>query len=818
MRRALLLQLCSTFPCLVLAADLAGQNIPEHNRALLDQYCVICHNQAVVNSVATINEGLQTTQLRNLGLTLDTEDVSDLAANPEVWEKVIKKLRVGVMPPPNYPRPDKVQYDGFRAWLEDELDRIASSNVDPGRTQAFHRLNQAEYRNSIRDLLGLDLNVSDLIPSDSPDRYGFDNNAEVLALSPLSIERYVNAAHKVAELAVGASPSGSSIKTYKIPLNLIQEGRLSEDLPFGSRGGAAIEHLFPVDGEYRITIKLQTNYVDFVRGYDQAHEMEFSLDGEYVRTFSFGGDAPGTPAPFSYAGNIRGSDDWEEFMMAFADNGFELVLPVQAGPRVVGATFPREAWEAEGVQQPRLFGYQLAVTELPDSNPSVGSIQIEGPLSVTGSGDTPSRKKIFSCRPKTADQETSCARQILSSLARRAYRRSVAESDLEDLMSFYSQGYVEGGFDTGIQFALERLLVSPDFLFRIEQDPIDAKSRSPYFISETELATRLSFFLWSSLPDEELLDLAERGALRSPGVLEAQVNRMMLDSRFSGFIENFVGQWLYLRNIEDIYPDPASFPEFDENLRSAFQEETKLFLNDQIRSDRSVKELLSADYSYVNQRLAEHYGIQGIYGNRFRRVALQGAERGGLLGHGSLMMVTSYPNRTSPVLRGKFILENFLGGPPPEPPPNVPALETSSDGKKLTMREAMAMHRENPACRVCHAAMDPIGFSLENYDALGKWRTQFAGQAIDASGLLPDGNTFDGPQGLRSLMLSRPDDFVGTITEKLMRFALGRSLEYFDMPEIRAIVRAAKKEDYRWSQVILGVVRSTPFQMRRTEL
>jgi hypothetical protein len=385
-------------------------------------------------------------------------------------------------------------------------------------------------------------------------------------------------------------------------------------------------------------------------------------------------------------------------------------------------------------------------------------------------------------------------------------------------MSFYSQGYVEGGFDTGIQFALERLLVSPDFLFRIEQDPIDAKSRSPYFISETELATRLSFFLWSSLPDEELLDLAERGALRSPGVLEAQVNRMMLDSRFSGFIENFVGQWLYLRNIEDIYPDPASFPEFDENLRSAFQEETKLFLNDQIRSDRSVRELLSADYSYVNQRLAEHYGIQGIYGNRFRKVALQGAERGGLLGHGSLMMVTSYPNRTSPVLRGKFILENFLGGPPPEPPPNVPALETSSDGKKLTMREAMAMHRENPACRVCHAAMDPIGFSLENYDALGKWRTRFAGQDIDASGLLPDGNTFDGPHGLRSLMLSRPDDFVGTITEKLMRFALGRSLEYFDMPEIRAIVRAAKKEDYRWSQVILGVVQSTPFQMRRTEL
>lgn len=818
MKKKLLLAVCMAAPSLLLAAESVHQSVSASNRALLDQYCVICHNQAVVNSLATSNEGLQTTQLRNLGLTLDTEDVSDLAANPEVWEKVIKKLRVGVMPPPNYPRPDKVRYDGFRTWLEDELDSIAANRANPGRTQAFHRLNQTEYRNSIRDLLDLNIDVSDLIPADAPDQYGFDNNAEVLALSPLSVERYVNAAHKIAELAIGAPPRGASITTYDVPLNLIQDDRLSEDLPFGSRGGTAIEHLFPVDGEYRITLNLQTNYVDFVRGFDDANEVELSLDGEHLQTYAFGGDAPGMPAPYSYAGNIRGSDDWEEFMMAFADEGFELVLPVKAGPRVIGATFPREMWEAEGVQQPRLFGYQLAVTELPDGNPGIGSVEIEGPLSIDGSGITPSRQQIFSCEPISADQEPACARQILSSLARRAYRRAVTENDVQGLMEFYKQGQLEGGFETGIQFALERLLVSPDFLFRIEQDPRNAEPDSMYPVTDTELASRLSFFLWSSLPDDELLDLVERGELRDPGVLETQVKRMMSDSRSSGFIENFVGQWLYLRNLDGIYPDPAAFPEFDENLREAFQRETELFIDDQIRSDRSLRELLSADYTYVNERLAEHYGIPKIYGNRYRKVMLEGAERGGLFGHGSLMMVTSYPNRTSPVLRGKFVLENLLGGPPPEPPPNVPALETSNDGKQLTMREAMAMHRENPACRVCHAAMDPIGFSLENYDAVGKWRTQFAGQAIDASGLLPDGNTFDGPDGLRGLLLERPDDFVGTITEKLMRFALGRSLEYYDMPEVRGIVRAAREDDYRWSSVILGVIKSAPFQMRGTKL
>ena len=818
MKRMSLFSVCMAASSLLLAAESENQSVSGSNRALLDQYCVICHNQAVVNSVVQPNEGLQTTQLRNLGLTLDVEDVLNLAENPEVWEKVIKKLRVGVMPPPNYPRPDKESYDGFRTFLENELDRVASTQINPGRTQAFHRLNQTEYQNSVRDLLDLDIDVADLIPTDAPDQYGFDNNADVLALSPLSVERYVSAAHKIAEIAVGATPRGASINTYEVPLNLIQDDRLSEELPFGSRGGAAIEHMFPVDGEYRITLNLQTNYVDFVRGYDQPHEVELSLDGQHLETFAFGGDAPGTPAPYSYAGNIRGNDDWEEFMMAFAEEGFEIQVNVKAGPRVIGATFPREMWENEGIQQPRLFGYHLAVTELPDANPAVDSIQIEGPLSVDGPGDTPSRRRIFSCLPANLDEEPACAQQILSSLARRAYRRPVSESDVQGLVEFYNQGRLDGGFEVGIQFALERVLVSPDFLFRIEQDPADAQPGAMYAISDIELASRMSFFLWSSPPDDELLNLAERGALREPGMLEQQVQRMMADPRAGAFIKNFVGQWLYLRNLDDFYPDPAAFPEFDENLRTALQRETELFIDDQIRSDASLLDLLRADYTFVNERLARHYGIPGVYGSRYRKVTVDGNQRGGLLGHGGLMMVTSYPNRTSPVLRGKFVLENLLGGPPPEPPPNVPALETSSDGKILTMREAMVMHRENPACRVCHAAMDPIGFSLENYDVVGKWRREFAGQPIDASGLLPDGNTFDGPDGLQGLLLERPDDLVGTITEKLMRFALGRSLEYYDMPEVRAVVRAASVENYRWSSIILGVVESTPFQMRRTEL
>jgi len=800
-------------------ADNSASNGISPQRALLDQYCIACHNQAIVNSPAVDGESLLSTQLRDLGLTLDQENVDDVSENPEVWEKVVRKLRVGVMPPPDNPRPDVASYNNFRRWLESELDNAGAMNANPGRTQAFHRLNQTEYRNVVRDLLALDIDVSEMIPPDAPDQYGFDNNAEVLSLSPSLMERYVSAAHKVAELAVGAAPRSTSIKTYEVPLNLIQDDRLSEDLPFGSRGGAAIKHTFPVDGDYRIKVLLQTNYVDFVRGIDQPHEIEISLDGERLGAYDFGGDAPGTPAPYSYAGNIRGSDDWEEWSMAFAEEGFEIDVSVQAGPRTIGATFPREMWEDEGILQPRLFGYHLTVTELPDINPSVGSILVEGPLSVEGPGDTPSRAKVFSCLPLSSDEEPACAREILQGLAREAYRRPVDNGDVQGLMDFYTQGRREGGFDTGIQFALERILVSPDFLFRIQQDPADVEPGDSYNIDAIELASRLSFFLWSSAPDAELLAVAESGSLQQSEVLEAQVQRMLSHPKANAFIENFVGQWLYLRNLDGHYPLPAAYPEFDENLREAFAQETKLFIDDQIRADASILHLLSADYTYINERLAEHYGVPGIYGTRFRKVELNNPQRAGLLSHGSLLTVTSYPNRTSPVLRGKFVLENLLGSPPPEPPPNVPALEEASeDGTVLTMREAMAQHRENPACRVCHAAMDPIGFSLENYDAVGKWRLEFANQPIDASGTMPDGRQFDGPAGLRDLLLDQPDDFVGTVTEKLLTYALGRGLEYYDMPTVRAIVRDAAEDDYSWSSVILGVIKSDPFQMRRTRL
>ena len=788
-------------------------------RALLDQYCVTCHSERIVSRPEDADESSQITQLRNVGLTLDTEDVTNVAANPEVWEKVVRKLRVGAMPPPPRPRPDQETYDGFRAWLENELDRAATLDPDPGRTLAFHRLNRTEYRNVVRDLLRLDIDVSELIPADAPDEHGFDNNAGALSFSPALLERYVSAAHKISQLALGVSPAGPISTTYDVPLNLMQDVRLSEDLPFGSRGGVAIDHTFPVDGLYRIKVKMQTNYVQFVRGLDIPHDVEISIDGERLEQFTIGGEVPGLPAPYSFAGNIRGDDEWESHQMRVSDAGLVVEVPVKAGPRVIGATFPREHWEDEGVLQPRQQGFALAVNEMPDTNPRVASIEITGPLTDDGPGDTPSRRRILTCQPATPADEPACATEILSSLARRAYRRPVTDDDVATLLEFYEVGRQERGFESGIQFALERLLASPDLLLRIERDPVDAEPGTSYPVTDIELASRLSFFLWSSQPDDELLTLAEEGALAEPVVLEQQVRRMLADDRAAALIEGFVGQWLYLRNLASVYPTPTEFREFDDNLRQAFQAETELFIDHQLRADRSVLELLSADYTFVNERLARHYGIPDVYGSRFRQVSVvEGGRRAGLLGHGSLMTVTSYPNRTSPVLRGKFVLENLLGAPPPEPPPDVPALEeTDADGKPRSLRDAMVEHRENPACRVCHAPMDPIGFSLENFDAVGTWRATFAGEPIDASGVLPDGSAFDGPTGLRDMLLSRPADFVGTVTEKLMTYALGRGVEYYDMPTVRRIVREAKTTDYRWSAVILGIIKSAPFQMRRSE-
>lgn len=800
-------------------ADLSAQGVEpvttSPQRALLNQYCVSCHNERIV---AGEGSGRMADQLQLVGLTLDTANIDDVAEDPELWETVVRKLRVGAMPPQPRRRPDKETYDGFRRWLEDELDRAAVARPHPGRTQAFHRLNQAEYRNVIRDLLGLDVDVATLIPADAPDQNGFDNIATSLSLSPALLERYVSAAKKISRLAIGEAPTGGAvIETYDVPLNLMQTDQQSEDLPFGSRGGTAVSHYFPVGGEYLIKVRLQTNYVGYVRGIDEAHEIEFRLDGERIAQFTFGGEAPGTPSPISFSGNIRGTDDWEDYFL-HADDPLELTIQVPAGPHTIGVTFPRETWEEEGVRQPRQTAFALAVNEMPDTNPRLNSLQITGPLSVSGLGETPSRRRIFNCSPEAVSEERACAQDILATLARRAYRRPANAIDVDTLMEFYQAGRLEGTFDKGIQFALERLLTDPDFLYRVERDPVDMPSGSNYEITDVELASRLSFFLWSSIPDDELLAVAEQGTLSDSAVLETQVRRMMADPRSQAMVDNFVGQWLYLRNMRGVYPDPNIFPQFDENLRDAFRRETELFIGNQLQADTTLLEMLSADYTYVDQRLAEHYGIPGVYGNRFRRVVLDDTQRGGLLGHGSVMTVTSYPNRTSPVLRGKWVLENLLGAPPPEPPPDIPALEEERDGEPVSLREAMAQHRENPSCSVCHAPMDPIGFSLQNYDAIGGWRDlNEGGTPVDASGVLPDGAAFEGRAGLRDLLLDRPDDFVGTVTEKLLMYALGRGTEYYDTPVVRNIVRDAASGNYRWSSIILGIVKSTPFQMRRSD-
>ena len=771
-------------------------------QALLDRYCVTCHNE----------------RLQTADLELDAVDLANVGEHAELLEKVVRKMRAGAMPPPPRPRPEKAVYDGFRTWLEDELDRAARSSSDPGRTEAFQRLNQTHYRNAIRDLLDLDVDVAELLPGDAPDEHGFDNNAGALSFSPVLMERYISAAHKVAALAVGAAPRGEVIATYDVPLRVDQEFYQSEALPFGSRGGTAIEHTFPTSGEYLIKIKLQTNYVEFPRGLDIPHDIEVSLDGALLERFTVGGQAPGRPAPYSYEGNIRGDDEWEAYMMAFTADGLEVQASISGGPHVLGVTFPRETWEEEGVLQPPQIGYPLAINGMPDANPRLGRVEIVGPIFVTEPGDTPSRRRIFSCQPASASEEPACAREILSTLARRAYRRPVSDADVSTLVGFYEAGRDENGFEAGIQFALERLLTSPDFLFRVEAAPVDLPSGTAYPVSDLELASRLSFFLWGSLPDEELLRTAEAGALASPDELDRQVRRMLTDPRAASLVRDFAGQWLLVRTMESVHPTPNEFPEFDESLREALRTETELFLEDQLRGDRSVVELLDADYTFLNERLARHYGIPGIYGSRFRRVSLEGSPRAGLLGHGSLMTVTSYPNRTSPVLRGKYVLENFLGAPPPEPPPDVPTLEEANeDGRTLTLREAMERHRANATCASCHAAMDPIGFALENFDAVGAFREQFDGQPIDASGTMPDGGSFDGPAGLRGILLERSDLFVGTLTQKMMTYALGRGLEYYDMPTVRQIVREAADDDYRWSSLIRGIVRSAPFQMRRTD-
>ncbi len=739
-----------------------------------------------------------------------------------MWEKVITKLRSRSMPPVGRPRPVDEAYGVLASWLESEIDQVAAAYPEPGRTEAFHRLNRAEYENAIRDLLNLQIDATALLPADDIDEHGFDNIADVLTVSPVLMERYLSAARKIGRLVVGETPLGPVTETYKVPILLMQDDRMSEDLPFGSRGGIGVRHYFPVDGEYELKIGLHRNYVDYVRGMGSRHELEVRLDGALIRTFTFGGDEPdGVQAPASYAGNQFGDPEWEEYML-YADADMRTRFSATAGPRVVGVSFVRRFTEPEGVLQPRQNGFASAVDEQRDGGAAVEHVAISGPYVSQGVGHTPSRKIVFICEPVSdaPSDEVTCAHEILSSLARRAYRRPLVPSDLDTLMGFYGTGRRDGSFDAGIQLALERLLISPDFLFRIERDPPGVEPGTSYPLTDLELASRLSFFLWSSIPDEELLDVAERGQLQDPAVLEAETRRLLADPRATALVRNFAGQWLYLRNLAGALPDPVVFPEFDENLRDAFRQETELFVESLIREDRSVLDLLGADYTYANERLARHYGIPNVYGSHFRRVELDhelAERRGGIFGHGSLLTATSYPNRTSPVLRGKWVLTNILGTPPPPPPVDVPDLpDRGEDGRSATVRERLQRHRESPACSVCHAPMDPLGLALENYDGIGTWRTAGeAGLPIDVSGNLPDGTDFHGPTGLRTLLLNRRDRFVGTVTEKLFNYALGRNPEYYDHPTFRTITRESALENYRWSAIIMGIVKSTPFRMRR---
>ena len=782
-----------------------GQAPPSTHRALLDRYCVTCHNA----------------RLRTAGLELDTADLADLGGGAEVWEKVVRKLRADAMPPPGRPRPDAATRAEFASWLETALDREAAAHPNPGRP-AIHRLNRTEYVNAVRDLLGLEVDARSLLPGDNADVHGFDNNADILSISPLLMERYLSAARKISRLVVGRVRN-PDFHQHRVHKWMVQEDRMNDDLPFGSRGGASVPYFFPADGEYEVQVELQRTGNQHIKGLGSEHQLDVRLDGALIERFTIGGEewvelAP----PESYSGNINVGLEWEDYSHNM-DRDLKVRFPVQAGRRVVGVSFVGRQWELEGVivTQPQV-GVSLSRNEIPDGNPSVASVTISGPSTVTGPGeDTLPRRKIFVCQPSSGADEAedeACAREILSTLARRAYRRPVTEEDVQTLLRFHEAGRAEGGFEAGIQFALERLLVSPGFLFRIEADPAREAGTAVHRISDLELASRLSFFLWSSIPDDALLDVAARDGLEDPAVLEQQVRRMIADPRSRALVDNFAGQWLAVRNVRDVVPDSQLFPEFDENLREAFQQETELFMESQLREDRSLLRLLDADYTFVNERLARHYGIPNVYGNRFRRVTLPDAERGGLLGHGSILTVTSYANRTSPVLRGKWLLDNFLGAPPPAPPPDIPALgENTATRTPTSVRERLEEHRRNPACAVCHAPMDPLGFALENFDAIGAWRTTDALNPVDASASLPDGTRFEGPAGLRTLLLSKREQFVRTVTEKLLTYALGREIEYYDAPVVRQITRAAAADDYRWSSLILEIVKSMPFQMRRSE-
>ena len=752
--------------------------------ALVDEYCLSCHDQ----------------DHKKGSLALDTVAEEDVAKHPEVWEKVVRKLRVRQMPPVGKERPDEATYNAVIASLETALDRAAAGHPMPGRTATIRRLTRTEYQNAVRDLLALEIDAATLLPPDESS-YGFDN-VTVGDLSPTLLDRYVSAAEKISRLAIGRPTRSPGGDTIRIQADLTQEEHL-EGLPIGTRGGAVVPYTFPLDGEYEIQIRLTRDRDEHVEGLSEPHDLELLLDNERVQLFTVKPPQPppGVPAPPSHEG---------------VDRHLMIRVPVSAGPHVIGVTFPKKpSVLLETPRQP----YQTHFNSYRHTRiqQSIYSVSVIGPYAANGVGDTPSRRRILGTRPLITADEDASARRILSSLMRRAYRRPVTDAELQRPFELYQQARRDDGFEAGIEMAVSAVLVSPHFLFRIEKDPAGLPPHTAYRVSDLELASRLSFFLWSSIPDDELLDAAIAGRLHQPFVLEREVRRMLADARSRALVTNFAAQWLHLRNLDSITPDMRLFPDFDDNLRQAFRRETELFFESILHEDRSVLDLLRANYTFVNERLAKHYGIPHVYGSRFRRITLgDDSWRGGLLRQGSILTVTSYATRTSPVLRGKFILDNLLGVPPPPPLPDVPALKDNTVDGHLSVRERLAEHRRDATCASCHNLMDPLGLSLEKFDAVGRRRTAESGVAIDASGGFPDGSRFADVQGLEAALLRRPELFVGTMTEKLLVYASGRGLEYYDAPAVRTIVRDARTRDYRMSAIILGVVKSQPFQMRTT--
>jgi hypothetical protein len=764
--------------------------------ALIQQYCTGCHN----------------TRLKTGGLVLDPTETSQIAEHPDVWEKVARKLRTGEMPPPGLPRPDAAAYRTATLELESALDRVAAEHPNPGHVPV-HRLNRAEYTNAIRDLLTLDIDGKSLLPADDSDQDGFDNVASILSVSQVLLENYLAAARSISRLAVGDPATLSSVETYKYSKLLVQDDRMGDDLPFGSQGGGSIRHNFPANGEYTIKVRLRRQYYDYIVGLGEAHQIDIRLDGARLKRFTVGGEAKGMTTPEGFAGNTQGAPEYEVYMHT-ADAGLEVRVPVKAGAHDVSVSFVERRWEPEGILQPEQMGFARTTNENYHGNPAVEYVMIGGPYGAVSTGDSPSRKRIFVCTPKTSAEEDPCARRILSTLARRAYRRSVNDVDLNAILDFYRTGRAEKDFDTGIRMGLERILAAPSFLFRVESGPANVVAGSPYKLSSFDLASRLSFFLWSSIPDDELLNAAISGQLRDPTVLKKQVTRMLRDPRAQALVDGFANRWLGLSKLAGLTPDTDLYREFDENLRDAMARETRLFVADQIKADRSVADLVTANYSFVDERLAKHYGIPNVYGPHFRRVEFTDGIRGGLLGQASILAVTSYPNRTSVTVRGRWLLTNLFGAPPPPPPPNVPALkDAGQDGQPKALRARMELHRQAAECASCHRRMDPLGFALENFDALGKWRTESDGAPVDAAAALPDGTKFDGITGLRELMTTHKEDFVRTFTEKLLAYAIGRGIELSDMPAIRTVAREADRQDDRWSAIIQAIVNSPAFNM-----